>query len=131
MFVTSERLFKKEARYMKKMLALDLDGTTLNDASQMTDHTKKALEKARESGCVVCFVTGRSDVEMEPLRKYFHRADYLIINNGGKIVHSLTEEVIKKDLLPYHDTKKLVSFCLERQYTIYLISKGMAFTNTS
>ena len=43
----------------KKLIALDLDGTTLNDDSRLSDLTVKTLRKAVTAGHIVSIVTGR------------------------------------------------------------------------
>jgi soluble P-type ATPase len=42
-----------------RMIALDLDGTTLAPGGHLADRTKKALEEALESGIEVVIATGR------------------------------------------------------------------------
>jgi hydroxymethylpyrimidine pyrophosphatase-like HAD family hydrolase len=43
-----------------KMVALDLDGTTLNCAHNITDRTIETLRDISQSGVTVCIATGRS-----------------------------------------------------------------------
>lgn len=45
----------------RKLISLDLDGTTLNSASQISENTKRTLQKAAAAGHIVSIVTGRSD----------------------------------------------------------------------
>ncbi|WP_125546066.1 Cof-type HAD-IIB family hydrolase [Levilactobacillus lindianensis] len=43
----------------RKLIAIDLDGTTLNAAAQVSAKTKAVLTQAREAGHIVSIVTGR------------------------------------------------------------------------
>ncbi len=43
----------------KKLIALDLDGTTLNNDSKLSTRTKAVIRQATKEGCVVSIVTGR------------------------------------------------------------------------
>ena len=43
----------------QKLIALDLDGTTLNSESQLSSKTKEVLQKAQDAGHIVALVTGR------------------------------------------------------------------------
>lgn len=43
----------------KKLIALDLDGTTLNSASLISERTVQVLQKARDKGHIVSIATGR------------------------------------------------------------------------
>ena len=71
---------------MKKLIALDLDGTTLNPESKITDKTAKVLRRAIAEGHSVVIATGR------PYRmsKNFYEQLQLttpMINFNGALVH--------------------------------------------
>ncbi|MDT2614430.1 Cof-type HAD-IIB family hydrolase [Enterococcus dongliensis] len=71
---------------MKKLIAIDLDGTTLNQDSKISDKTVKTLHRAIEDGHSVVIATGR------PYRmsKNFYRQLQLttpMINFNGALVH--------------------------------------------
>lgn len=71
---------------MKKLIAIDLDGTTLNQDSKISDKTAKTLHRAIEDGHSVVIATGR------PYRmsKNFYRQLQLttpMINFNGALVH--------------------------------------------
>lgn len=71
---------------MKKLIAIDLDGTTLNQESKISDKTAKALRRAIADGHSVVIATGR------PYRmsKNFYQDLQLttpMINFNGALVH--------------------------------------------
>ena len=43
----------------RKLIAIDLDGTTLNNESKISSYTKEVLQKAAQAGHIVSIVTGR------------------------------------------------------------------------
>lgn len=43
----------------RKLIALDLDGTTLNSRAEITERTKAVIGRAQEAGHIVSIVTGR------------------------------------------------------------------------
>lgn len=70
----------------KKLIALDLDGTTLNQDSKISAKTKNVLTKAREAGHIVTLITGR------PNRNSVNYYDELgldtpMINFNGSLGH--------------------------------------------
>lgn len=78
----------------KRMLFLDLDGTLLNDAKQITEGNRRALDLALERGHGVIIATGR------PLKSAMDQAHklgidrpgcYLIAYNGA-VVYSWTKQ---------------------------------------
>ncbi|HCW3246136.1 TPA: Cof-type HAD-IIB family hydrolase [Listeria monocytogenes] len=76
----------KEQTMSKKLIVLDLDGTTLRDDLTISSHTKKTLEKARMAGHEVMIATGR------PYRisgSYYHELGLTtpIVNFKGAVYH--------------------------------------------
>ena len=47
-----------------KMIGLDLDGTLLNGRKEVTDHTRKILEKSNAQGTKVLDATRRPHTEI-------------------------------------------------------------------
>ncbi|MGM0900285.1 MAG: HAD hydrolase family protein [Bacillota bacterium] len=43
-----------------KLIALDLDGTTLNSKKEISERTLKTIKKTQEAGHIVMVLTGRS-----------------------------------------------------------------------
>ena len=44
---------------MKKILAVDLDGTLTNSEKEITSRTREMLQKMQEAGHIVALATGR------------------------------------------------------------------------
>lgn len=70
----------------KKLIAIDLDGTTLNQDSMITSKTKETLKKAMDAGHHVSIATGR------PFRMSHHYYQQLelttpMVNFNGALVH--------------------------------------------
>lgn len=104
------------------ILALDLDGTCVQDSGVITCGTIASIQAAKEQGWIVCFVTGRRDIDMLPIEKASRVADYLLMNNGGKLVRTADEKVMHNTMINREDAARLVSLCLEKQWQIYAVS---------
>ena len=50
-------------------IAFDLDGTLLNQQGQILDSSKQAIQRARDKGLKIFFVTGRHHTAVRP---YYH-----------------------------------------------------------
>lgn len=107
---------------IRKLLAIDLDGTTVGDNGKIGSLTKKALAVARQEEHIVCFVTGRRDIDMLLLGQDYLCADYLILNNGGKITSTVDGEVLENDLVDKEDTRRLIAYCLQKDYSLHIFS---------
>ncbi|NLY90458.1 MAG: Cof-type HAD-IIB family hydrolase [Firmicutes bacterium] len=105
----------------KKLLAFDLDGTAVDDYGRLGDKTKHALQRARRAGHTVCFVTGRREVDMIPLRQLELYVDYILLNNGGKIRRTVDGAILQNIRIPEADAKVLINFCLSRDYPLHVL----------
>lgn len=91
---------------MIKLIAIDLDGTLLNNEKQITPRTKLALQRAKEKGVKVVLCTGR------PLLGMVHYLDELglrdegdfgITYNGGLVQKTNNGEILaQKKLTKQH-----------------------------
>ncbi|WP_277669090.1 Cof-type HAD-IIB family hydrolase [Caproiciproducens galactitolivorans] len=106
----------------QKILALDLDGTAVNDSGKLGALSKQALISARQQGHILCFVTGRRDIDMVPLGKDACYADYFILNNGGKITSAADGRVLKNDFTGKEDARALISYCLQKDCQLHIFS---------
>lgn len=68
-----------------KMIALDIDGTTLTTNKELSERTRKALEKAISMGVHIVFSTGRSYNSLSEEIKSLNGVSYVITSNGAHI----------------------------------------------
>lgn len=70
----------------KKIIAIDLDGTLLNNDSQLSDYTISTIKKIRQAGHTVLIATGRP---YRMAKNFYHQLelDTPMINFNGSLVH--------------------------------------------
>ena len=108
-----------------KLLALDLDGTTVDDHGQISDATVHSLQRAREKGAAICFVTGRSEFEVLPLAPRFPYADYLVVDTGAKITDLATGEVLLHECLDPREAEIVLEYFIRKNRLLHI--KGGRF----
>lgn len=79
------------------LIALDLDGTLLTDTKHISDRNKKAIQKVREEGHIVCIATGRP---YRASQMYYNELalNTPIVNFNGAFIH----HPLQKDFGYYH-----------------------------
>ena len=107
---------------MGYLLALDLDGTTVNRQGRLGEKTKAALLAAREKGHLVVFATGRRDIDMFSFWEEANYADLLLLNNGAKLMRPGTREVLFNHVIPPETAKHLIEACLRENWQLHVIS---------
>lgn len=70
----------------RKLIAIDLDGTTLNNRSQIDPYTEVIFQKVLQQGHMICIVTGRSFRNSQRYYKQL-QLDSPIVNFNGAVCH--------------------------------------------
>ena len=68
-----------------RLIALDLDGTTLNSQGKVSPYTKKILEKALSKGILVVIASGRALSAIPEDILNIRGLKYIITSNGSSI----------------------------------------------
>ncbi|MEK3888328.1 Cof-type HAD-IIB family hydrolase [Bacillus sp. FSL K6-3431] len=71
-----------------RLLALDLDGTTLLDNKKISEATKLWIKRAMQKGIIVTFATGRGHQNIENFRLELGLTTPLVLLNGAEIWQS-------------------------------------------
>lgn len=85
-------------KYKVGMMGFDLDGTLLNSKKELTERTRKALEKAAGRGIEILPVTGRPLCGLPEEIRNFPGMRYAITANGARILDIRTGEVLRERL---------------------------------
>jgi len=107
---------------MKKLLAVDLDGTLTDSEKKITSRTREALQEMQEAGHILALATGRPEPGVMPLaqelelKKY---GGYVIACNGGLIVDCKTWEKVYEKTLPRELVAEIFDFAEELGIGIY------------
>jgi len=67
-----------------RLIAIDIDGTLLNDQYEIPERTVEAINQAMDH-CHLVLCTGRALFSTKPLLEHFHRPLPLVTDNGGTI----------------------------------------------
>ncbi|MCQ2508631.1 MAG: Cof-type HAD-IIB family hydrolase [Dorea sp.] len=83
-----------------KLIALDMDGTVLNDKKEITPATAQAIHDALSKGVEVVFCTGRSYAGMRLILENFPDMHYLSGESGGLIYDLKEKKVLRQTTFP-------------------------------
>jgi Cof subfamily protein (haloacid dehalogenase superfamily) len=91
-----------------RLLAVDIDGTLLNPAFEVSAEDLAALRRAHESGIELVLVTGRRHALALPIAQKLGFYDKLwLISSNGAITRSFAGETFHRDLLPVATARRL------------------------
>ena len=96
-----------------KLLVLDVDGTLLNEAKEISKRTLSALLKVQQMGVRVVLASGRPTYGLMPIAKLLELGNYggfIISYNGCQIINAQNGEIlferrINPEMIPYLEKK--------------------------
>lgn len=95
-----------------RLLALDLDGTTLTENKNITNETQLWIKKAVEDGIVVSFATGRGIQNTEDYRSELGLTSPMVLLNGAEIWKE-PGIVLERNILERGDIERLYNLAVE------------------
>lgn len=113
---------------MIKLVAIDLDGTLLNEEKKISEENKQALAKAKEQGVKIVLCTGR------PLAAMAHylqelglvdEGDFSITFNGGLVQKNDTGEIIEKKVMEVADIHRLYELAQQLELPLDVLSDNV------
>lgn len=106
---------------MYKLVAIDLDGTMLNQYGVVTQNTKEAIKKAKQKGAEIIIASGRPMDSIKTIAKEIESQKYFIAGNGAIIYDIQKEEIIYEKFLSKQKVLKIIKICEENSisYNVY------------
>lgn len=112
-----------------KLLAVDIDETSVNSKHKMTKPTEEALNQAIEKGVIVVPVTGRC---LEGLPAPYRKMDlsYMITSNGAKVYDWGRQKVISRHLIPNDIACQVLKLCEKKKVMTAIHTEGKCYDET-
>ena len=114
-----------------RMIALDLDGTTLNSRREITERTQEAFRKAVEKGVHIVVSTGRTFTALPPQVRTLPYIEYAITSNGAHINLVSTGEAIYDSFLSVTAVREAARLYGELDTEIEVFIDGKAYMDQS
>ncbi|SDM84263.1 sugar-phosphatase [Bacillus sp. OK048] len=95
---------------MYKLIAIDIDGTLMNDRKEITKEVNDAIQAAKAKGVKVVICTGRPIVGVQSIieeLKLNDEDDYVITFNGALVQNTYSKDVESQITLTYKNLKEL------------------------
>lgn len=118
---------------MYKLIAIDLDGTMLNQYGIITEKTKKAISKAQEKGVEVMIASGRAITSVKRFSKEINSNKYFISGNGAITYDIKNNKILYENILSKTKALKIIKICEENSiyYNVYtengIIAKNLSY----
>ncbi|CRF28679.1 cof family hydrolase [Mycobacterium tuberculosis] len=94
-----------------KLIALDVDGTLLNDNYELTERTVSTLRRVHEAGSRIVLCTGRAPESSVPIMEQLGFEGVLIAHNGAATVEIPGSRLLNEFSFPIEDITGLIQYC--------------------
>ena len=110
-----------------KMIAIDLDRTTLKDTKNISDANIEALERAGKAGVMVAIATGRVYDALPESVHSLSCVKYFICSNGASVFDARTHEILFEKCLAPDAVKTMTEFVRAKNYMYESFTEGHAY----
>jgi len=97
-----------------RLIALDVDGTLLNDEHEVTPRVREAVRAVAGQGAEIVICTGRGSTSALPVLRELGLKGTMITHNGASVVDSETRRVIHDTVISHEQASLYTEYCLER-----------------
>ncbi|MDO5418388.1 MAG: Cof-type HAD-IIB family hydrolase [Lachnospiraceae bacterium] len=93
-----------------RLIALDMDGTLLNDEKKLSSGNREALEACIRNGIQIVPATGRPAAGIPDFIRNMPGVRYGILTNGARVADLESGAVISESLIPWELTYQVMEF---------------------
>lgn len=110
-----------------RLLALDLDGTTLRSDGTLSERTKTALEQAAAQGIHIVVASGRAKSALPEAVRTLKGVEYAVTSNGSSVFHLPTGERVFGLDMPDETVERLMRVLRPFGFPVEIFSEGVAY----
>lgn len=112
-----------------KLLAVDIDGTLLNNKREITEKTKKRIHEAIDKGIVFTICSGRPVQGVQLITNQLEVDIPVITYNGAMVITGTSKNIIYSCTMKEEDVLMIDRLGKERNTTITIWSDNQLFVN--
>lgn len=116
---------------MYKLIAIDMDGTLLNEKKEISHRCKEDILKLKEKGISIVLATGRPFHGILPYIDELYlldENDFMVTYNGALVQNVNADKVLKKSPLSLDSYKELYTVSKELDINIHALTENSVLT---
>lgn len=114
-----------------QLIALDMDGTVLNEHKKIDLKTQQAIRKALACGKEVVFCTGRAYAEMDEFLPLFPDMHYLCLESGALLYDLRAERPLHTTSVSLDAVRTIRNSIAGKDVLVQIISEGRSLVNSA
>ncbi|MFP7299013.1 sugar-phosphatase [Neobacillus niacini] len=116
---------------MYKLIAIDIDGTLMNDRKEITKEVNDAIQAAKAKGVKVVICTGRPIAGVRSIieeLKLNDEDDFVVTFNGALVQNTYSKDVESQITLNYNDLKEIHDLSLKLNSPLHFFDTENLYT---
>lgn len=113
------------------LICSDLDGTLLDDSSQITPYSAEMIARARAEGAIFCLTSGRPPAMMAAYQAQLGLDSPIIANNGSVVCLPQAQACLYHRPIPPAPALDFLSFCEESGFDWAVFTQTDIYTQNS
>lgn len=105
-----------------KLMAADIDGTLLNNKSELTENTRETIKRAVDAGLFFTIASGRPIQGIEGINRQLNLDVPYITYNGAMVIMGKNREILYERYLTQNDAKDIIGLA-EKHKVTYMVWK--------
>ncbi|MDF2820379.1 MAG: hypothetical protein K0R15_820 [Clostridiales bacterium] len=114
-----------------KLIAIDMDGTTISSDQTLSVKNKNIIEEAIRKGIIVVPATGRMSGEIPLEVQQIEGIEYMITSNGASVIDKKNNNSLYKNLIPHEIALKMMKILIDYGVFLEVYSEGEAIMQTA
>ncbi len=110
-----------------RIIALDLDGTTLNENREFSERTREVFARSMDRGVHIVVATGRAFASLPESMFSIRGLEYVITSNGAVVTRLCDMEKVYTNRLDPVAVEKVVSVIKGRGFSVDAFVDGIAY----
>jgi Cof subfamily protein (haloacid dehalogenase superfamily) len=114
---------------MYKIIALDIDGTLLDNKHSIPTENIKAINYAQEKGAFVTLSTGRPIICVDEMIQKLKIVGPVITCNGASVYDSVSKECLYEQNIDAEVALRLIDYAVRRKVSFVVWSKNILYSS--
>ena len=110
-----------------KLVAVDMDGTLLDDEKNISRRTKECLGQLIRRGIDVVIITGRSYEALKPYKDELGLETPVICYNGSQTVDGKTGKILRDEVLPDESSRYIIELARREDIHVQAYKNGTLY----
>ena len=111
-----------------KLLAVDVDGTLLDDEHRLSENNRRAIRAIREEGVKVIPFSGRGYPALKRIIETLKLEEAVVTQNGSLVLDNTGNKILHAELISSENCTKILDYCRAHLYQPLIYQEDQVYS---